>query len=151
MQRTKLFGFIATLGATLVLALPALAQEQAAGEAQVDADAAAPDVPEAKSLEELIQMVKDGWKAEQAENRRREADFRTRKAEQAQLLAEAQGRLAAAEALSERLDAARLDARSHHADKEASGGRRHVVVGARRHHANRSRRVVARRSLARRL
>ena len=42
MQRTNLFAFIAILSAAFVLALPALAQEQAAAEAQVEAEAAEP-------------------------------------------------------------------------------------------------------------
>ncbi len=43
----------------------------------------------ATSIEELLQRVRSGWRAEKAENDKREADFRKRRADQEQLLKEA--------------------------------------------------------------
>ncbi len=94
-----------------------LSPEEAAAEAAAEADARAaieeaeaiappPRPPEAKSLEELLQLVRQGFQRERAENQRRETEFRQAKERQAQLLAEAERTLASEEALSERLEIA---------------------------------------------
>ena len=104
---------IAGIGAGLVaaaaLALPVSAQEQeAAAEPEAASEAPAaeeePDVPEARSLDELLELVKQGWSEERKENKAREARFRRNKAEQQQLLKDAKVILAREEARSERLE-----------------------------------------------
>ena len=83
---------------TLLLAAPvARAQDTPAAEAppeaaEASAGAAAPSapartVPQAKSLDELLRLVREGWSEERRENREREARFRAAKDEQARLLA----------------------------------------------------------------
>ena len=84
-------GIGAGLVAAAVLALPVSAQEQeAAAEPEAASEAPAaeeePDVPEARSLDELLELVKQGWSEERKENKAREARFRRNKAEQQQLV-----------------------------------------------------------------
>ena len=60
--------------------------------------------PEPVSLEELLEMVRQGFKAERAENERREQEFLQNKNDQQRLLAEAEATLAREEAISQRLE-----------------------------------------------
>ena len=112
---------IATLVSIPWLALSAAAQDTtpaatetqaAAAEEQpeVQPDAAAletparPARPRAKSLDALLLEVREGFGHERAENLEREERFKTRQAEQAQLLAEALATVAALEARSDSLE-----------------------------------------------
>jgi biopolymer transport protein ExbB len=63
-----------------------------------------PPPPKAKSLDELLELVKQGWREETAEDQEREARFRREKAEQEKLLADAQATLARLEARSLELE-----------------------------------------------
>ncbi len=76
--------------------------------APVPGGTAAPrtEPPEPKSLDELLSLVREGFQAENAENKRREAEFRAAKDRQAQLLAEATAIFNREEALSQQLEAA---------------------------------------------
>jgi len=111
--------FVLLLYALLVLpAAPALAQEseptrsappapieESAETAAADEAVAAATVPpEAKSLDELLQIVRKGFKEERAANQQREARFRNAREDQSQLLADAKARLTRAEDLSQRLE-----------------------------------------------
>jgi len=74
-----------------------------------EAETAAPsrpavEAPRASSVRELLEKVQAGWRAERIENEGREAEFRSRKADQAQLLEEARAALAAEEQRSESLE-----------------------------------------------
>ncbi len=82
--RTLIF---AALALCLALATPAGAQK-------------------AQSLSELLRKVQQGWSQERAENRKREQEFRQKRNEQANLLAQAKRQLAAAERKSEELEKA---------------------------------------------
>ena len=106
---------IAGIGAALVttaaLAFPVSAQEQEAAAApeaasEAPAEEEEPDVPEARSLAELLELVKHGWSEERKENKAREARFSRNKADQQQLLKDAKVILAREEARSERLESA---------------------------------------------
>jgi len=66
--------------------------------------AAAQQVPEPKSLDELLELVRTGFKAEREENLKREAAFRAARADQARLLEEAEASLAFEEDRSQRLE-----------------------------------------------
>ena len=46
----------------------------------------ADEAPKAKSLDELLQQVKAGWRTERAEMQQREADFKATKQDQARKL-----------------------------------------------------------------
>jgi biopolymer transport protein ExbB len=61
--------------------------------------------PEYRSLDELLDRVRQGWNAERAENREREASFRSQRDEQKRLLEEARQTLANEEARSQRVEA----------------------------------------------
>ncbi|MGE4651617.1 MAG: MotA/TolQ/ExbB proton channel family protein, partial [Myxococcota bacterium] len=71
---------------------------------ETPAEVQEPDVPEARSLAELLDLVKQGWGEERKENKAREARFRSNKADQHQLLKDAKVVLAREEARSERLE-----------------------------------------------
>ncbi|MCA9512697.1 MAG: MotA/TolQ/ExbB proton channel family protein [Myxococcota bacterium] len=100
----------ATVAAALCIAGAAPAQDAQDAPAEPAAAAAAPNAsaevkPEAKSLEELLEEVRLGWKAEQQTNKQREAEFKSRRDEQARLVKEAEAAVAAAEARSQQLEA----------------------------------------------
>ncbi|MFP8875817.1 MAG: hypothetical protein VCB99_02645, partial [Myxococcota bacterium] len=103
-------GFGAALVAAAAFALPVSAQQQqeAATESETasatPAEEQEPDIPEARSLAELLELVKQGWSEERKENKAREARFRKNKAGQQQLLKDAKVILAREEARSERLE-----------------------------------------------
>ena len=59
---------------------------------------------EAQSLDDLLERVRAGWRAERTENQKREEAFRQAKADQAQVLADARAALARKEARSEALE-----------------------------------------------
>ncbi len=82
--------------ALLWLALPLAAGAQTAGEVV--------NAPKAKSLDELLSLVRDGFQAERAENQRRIEEFKRAKAEQIELLAKARVQLQRREALSQSLE-----------------------------------------------
>lgn len=84
--------FVGLLATTigLSMALPALGQDAAAKDA-----AATPQ--ETLTLDELLERVRSGWRAERVENEARERDFRKARTRQAALLEEARIALAAEE------------------------------------------------------
>jgi biopolymer transport protein ExbB len=85
------------------LAAPALAQQSPPAATQEPAaEAAAP--PQPKSLDELLEMVREGFEAENTANRRREAEFKQDKENQERLLNEALATLAGEETVSQRLE-----------------------------------------------
>ena len=101
----------------LILAADAWSQNDAAAEqqaeimAEIDAEEIleeeeppAPPPPDPVSLDELLEMVRQGFNTEIAENREREEDFLFRKEDQKRLLDEALGQLGAEEATSQRLE-----------------------------------------------
>jgi biopolymer transport protein ExbB len=82
---------------------------QVATAPQPAAEAAAPAAPRTapprpKSLDELLEMVTQGFQTERAENRRREEEFRRSKEDQERLLGEALATLSGEEAASQRLE-----------------------------------------------
>ena len=94
-----------------------LTPEERAAEAAAEADARAavaeaeaipppPPPPQPKSLEELLQLVREGFQQEREDNQRREQEFRQAKEKQAELLEEALLVLGREEALGERLERA---------------------------------------------
>ena len=92
------------LAATLAFTAQAVAQEAAEG-SEAAAEAAMPDnKPEAKSLDELLEEVKNGTRAERAENKRREEAFKAARDNQAKLVKDAEAALARAEARSQELE-----------------------------------------------
>jgi biopolymer transport protein ExbB len=89
--------------------MPALAQEPtAAAPTEADAPAAAPpaatDEPTPTSLNELLDLVKTGYRLEREANQQRETRFIQAKADQARLLKEIQNRVRAEETRSDRLE-----------------------------------------------
>ncbi|MBW2271633.1 MAG: MotA/TolQ/ExbB proton channel family protein [Deltaproteobacteria bacterium] len=58
----------------------------------------------ASSLSELLKMVQEGWRSEQRSNKKREAEFKAAKQEQARLLQEARATQASEEQRSENLE-----------------------------------------------
>jgi biopolymer transport protein ExbB len=110
----RIFLAIFCLIGALWSAPAALAQEPAAEpppaappEPAAEADAPVtplPAPPQPKSLDELLEMVRQGFEAERAENRRREAEFQRNKEDQQRLLNEALAVLAREEATSQRLE-----------------------------------------------
>ena len=89
-------------------AAPALAQ-QTASQSQPAAEAAAPRTPlpappQPKSLDELLEMVSEGFEAERTANLRREEEFKRNREDQERLLTEALAKLASDEATSQRLE-----------------------------------------------
>jgi biopolymer transport protein ExbB len=90
---------------TLALALAAgPAQAQTASGDQEPTKEPIDRAAEAKSLFDLLDMVKSGLQAERAENERRLEEFRQQKENQEKLLADAKATLAGEEATSERLE-----------------------------------------------
>ena len=92
-----------------IVALPAWSQETAGEAQQPEAAASAPakierQVPEAKSLAELLDLVRKGWRDERVEDRKREEEFKRARADQKKLLADAKAALAREEKRSERLE-----------------------------------------------
>ncbi|MDJ0846749.1 MAG: MotA/TolQ/ExbB proton channel family protein [Myxococcota bacterium] len=86
-MKSALHWSLGVLVALCCLAQPAAAQE-----------------PPAQSLDDLLDRVRAGWRAERAENERREATFRQARSDQQRLLAEARERIAREEARSESLE-----------------------------------------------
>jgi biopolymer transport protein ExbB len=89
-------------------AAPALAQ-QTAPQSRPAAEAAAPRTPlpappQPKSLDELLEMVSEGFEAERTANLRREEEFKRNREDQERLLKEALAKLAGDEATSQRLE-----------------------------------------------
>ena len=84
---------------TALLAAPGFSQEAEAPPPPPKAE-----VPEAASLAELLQMVKQGYSTERKENQEREKRFAANKAEQQRLLAQAEATLTALERQSEELE-----------------------------------------------
>jgi biopolymer transport protein ExbB len=93
---------------TLLLAAPVAIAQPApeATQAAPSAPAPLPEPPTPASLKELLDMVRQGFQEERAENRLREQEFLRRKEDQERLLAETLATLAREEALSERLELA---------------------------------------------
>ena len=87
---------------------PAAASESAGSQpdAAALASPARPPRPQAKSLDELLRVVREGFGRERLENRRREEEFKSRHEEQGRLLAEATAGVAALESRSDSLEAA---------------------------------------------
>ena len=98
----------ASFGARAQEAAPEPAQSPEAAQAGETAEEEilppAPPPPEAKSLDELLELVRQGFQAERAENARREEEFRRAKVEQARLLEQSEATLAREEARSQRLE-----------------------------------------------
>jgi len=91
--------------AALAFAGAASAQDDAAAaEAAEGVPETVETKPEAHSLDELLEEVKNGTKAERAENKRREDTFRAARDNQARLVKNAEAALAAAEARSQALE-----------------------------------------------
>ena len=91
------------------LAQQAASQSQPATEREPAAEADAPLTPlpappQPKSLDELLEMVRDGFEAERTANLRREEEFKRNRADQERLLNEALATLARDEATSQRLE-----------------------------------------------
>jgi biopolymer transport protein ExbB len=61
--------------------------------------------PQPKSMDDLLKLVREGFKTERIENQQREEDFRRLQGEQTRLLAEAEAELANEEARSQGLEA----------------------------------------------
>ena len=78
---------------------PAVTQEPAP---ETAAPPSAP--PQPKSLDQLLEMVREGFDAERAANQRREEEFKRNKQDQERLLEEALAKLAGDEATSQRLE-----------------------------------------------
>jgi len=83
---------------------PAAATQAAAPQAPIAPPADLPAPPQPKSLDELLDMVRQGFEAERAENRKREETFKRNKQDQQRLLNEALATLAGEEATSQRLE-----------------------------------------------
>ncbi len=81
----------------------AVAEAEAATEDSAAESSAAPP-PVARSLDELLELVKNGFSRERDENRQREARFLRAQEEQAELLEQILAEVAAAETLSDRLE-----------------------------------------------
>jgi biopolymer transport protein ExbB len=95
------------LGAAAAWAQGEPASADAPAAATAPATRAAPpkrDVPKARSLDELLQMVRKGWSQEKRENQAREDRFRNARADQARLLAQAQAELRHEEQRAEQLE-----------------------------------------------
>ena len=98
--RWILAGGVAALWLATPLAVPA----QEGGEAAAPDASEVVSAPQAKSLDELLELVRQGFQAERAENTRRIEEFTQAKERQKELLAEARVQLASLEALSGRLE-----------------------------------------------
>ena len=67
-------------GATLpLISLLVLLISPASALAQQNSEPVAPIKPAAANLDELLERVRQGWNAERAENKQREADFRSKR------------------------------------------------------------------------
>ncbi|MDJ0847742.1 MAG: MotA/TolQ/ExbB proton channel family protein [Myxococcota bacterium] len=95
------FGIVSV---ALAVTPAALAQEASPEPVEEEALPPAPPPPAAATLDELLELVREGFQAERAENARREEEFQRAKAEQARLLTEAEATLAREEARSQRLE-----------------------------------------------
>ncbi len=108
---TTVIAVTPVIAALALAAAPRALAQEAAAEGAEPAEAApeealppAPPPPKATSLDELLELVRQGFKAEREENQRREQEFRRAKEEQARLLSEAEATLAREEARSQRLE-----------------------------------------------
>ena len=110
-KRAKTHPVHVTLAALAVAALlggppSAVAQTEGAA-AQTEETAVAPvraEVPPGLTIDQLLDRVRQGWRAERVENERREKEFRGARSRQKNLLAEAKATLAAEEARSDLLE-----------------------------------------------
>jgi biopolymer transport protein ExbB len=82
----------------MVLASPVVAR------AEKERASASQVIPAAASLDELLQRIRRGWNTERAENRRREADFKSRRDQQQKLLLDAKAALGREEQRSQELE-----------------------------------------------
>jgi biopolymer transport protein ExbB len=99
---------------------PAPIEESAETAAADEAAAAAAVPPEAKSLDDLLEIVRKGFAEERAANETREVRFREAREDQSALLADAKARLTRAEELSQRLEATFQDYELTLAEREAT-------------------------------
>jgi biopolymer transport protein ExbB len=93
--------------AALAMAPAVLAQDAATGSAvaeETEPVAPAPPPPLPKTLDELLDLVRDGFQSERMENVEREREFQRRKNDQQRLLDEALAVLAREEATSQQLE-----------------------------------------------
>ncbi len=97
MKQTMLKAAAFTLGTVLSLGV-------ATSYAQEDAAAAAPAEPQANSLDQLLEFVREGKTSEARENRQREQRFQAAKADQQRLLREAEAERERQEQISTRLE-----------------------------------------------
>ena len=100
-------GILTALASAALLATPlaALAQDETAETAETAAPA--PEravVPPGLTIDELLERVREGWRAERVVNERREKEFRGARSRQSSLLAQAKASLAAEEARSDQLE-----------------------------------------------
>ncbi len=95
--------FLAALTAGALLSSPMVAFAQAETEA-AKAPAERIEVPEGLTIEQLLERVRQGWRAERVENERREKTFRSERSRQKGLLEDARAALAAEEARSDMLE-----------------------------------------------
>ncbi len=107
MSKQNFSGLLA-IAAALVLIVPLSvtrvgAQENSAAGSPAAKAPAAKAAP-ALSIDELLERVRSGWRAEQQENERREKDFRKARTNQKQLLEKANADLAAEERRSDQLE-----------------------------------------------
>lgn len=88
----------------LSLPLAATAQQETAAAAEEAAEPERAVVPPGLTIDQLLERVREGWRAERAENQRREREFRSARSRQKDLLEEAKATLAAEEARSDQLE-----------------------------------------------
>jgi biopolymer transport protein ExbB len=109
-SRTPLKRAILGLASALVCAiglsipLAATAQQETAAAAEETAEPERAVVPPGLTIDQLLDRVREGWRAERAENQRREKEFRSARSRQKNLLEEARAALAAEEARSDQLE-----------------------------------------------
>ncbi len=98
-------GFLTALAGAALLATPlgALAQDGTA-ETEAKAAPARAVVPPGLTIDQLLERVREGWRAERVVNERREKEFRGERSRQKSLLAQAKASLAAEEARSDQLE-----------------------------------------------
>ena len=129
-MRSKV-ALIITVGISL-LAFAGIAQAQEVEGSADAAEAAVPEVvtePEASTLDELLEMVREEWKDERKENKQREARFQSAKQQQAKLLADAQALQARLEERSEVLEGIFEDNENTLADLEETYTERMGTLG----------------------
>jgi biopolymer transport protein ExbB len=102
----------------LAFASPAPAQDADAAESQEQAPPPSP--PQAKSLDELLKLVEQGWREQRVEDQERVRRFQREKADQEKVLAEAKATLARLEARSQQLEAEFQENETTLAELEAS-------------------------------